>query len=326
MSPRSPFSRALLREQMRRRALDEHGDRGARTSPLRDDWRPNLHPSVLSVAERLVADGALPLHGHAHALNSSQAFAMNLFLPLVDGNTASFSAFAAARLGLPVTATGVELEFFGTGDLLAEIPASTPGPDDKLTAADVAVHLEDHAGRRGVLLIEVKLTEGGFTACGGVASRGNRDRGPCRNAAVFFAEPNRCYLRRPWRAKRDRRYWRIFEQEHGSVRGAFPGHQGQGPCPFAGDWQQPMRNHALALAMKQEGLVDFWHLALVHHDDNPDVPGPWEGYSQAVADRSSLHRWPASELLPFLGDATADPEGWVEWMRRRYVLEQEEAG
>ena len=236
MSYRSHFSKALLREQMRRRALAEHGDRAAHTSPLWPDWRSNLHPALLAPAEARVADGSLPLHDYAPALNSSQAFAMNLFLPLAGGDSGAFSDFLRAELGVDVVVESVDLEFFGSGDLLAEIPRAEPGPDDKLTAADVAIHLRDADDRRGVLLVEVKLSEGGFTSCGGVDSRGNRDRAPCLDAALFFREPDRCYLRRPYRAQRDRRYWRIFDAAHGSLRDAFPGRSAAGGCPFAGSW------------------------------------------------------------------------------------------
>jgi len=309
---------------MRRRALAEGGDRGARTSPLWPDWRSSLHPALLPTAEARVSSGALPLHDYAHALNSSQAFAMNLFLPLAGGDPGAFAGFLGAELGVMLELESVDLEFFGSGDLLAEIPRAEPGPNDKLTAADVAIHLRDTDDRRGVLLVEVKLTESGFTPCGGIQSRGNRDRQPCLDAGLFFREPDRCYLRRPYRAVRDRRYWQIFEMAHGSVGDAFPRRPSAGGCPFAGDWQQPMRNHALALAMEQAGLVDFWHLALVHHDANPFVPGPWDEYREAVADRQFLHRWPASTLLPALG-AAAGVADYEAWMRARYVLDRKGA-
>jgi len=308
---------------MRRRALVEHGDRSARTSPLWPDWRANLHPSLRPLAKQRVASGELPLHGYAHALNSSQAFAMNLFLPVAGGAPSAFAAWVGRAVGLHVAIESVDLEYYGSGDLLCEIPGPEPGPHDKLTAADVAVHLVDGDGRRGVLLIEVKLTEGGFTTCGGIDSRGNRDRAPCLDADLFFREPARCYLRHPYRATRDRRYWRIFEQAHGSLRAAFPGQAEHAGCPFAGDWQQPMRNHALALAMQQAGLVDFWHLALVHHDDNPDVPGPWDAYRRCAADAESLHRWPASSLLPALAACVPAADDHEGWMRARYVLDAE---
>jgi hypothetical protein len=284
-------------------------------------WQDGLHPQVIAEAERLVEEGTLPLHDYARALNSSQAFALNLFLPFRVGRTDGLTAFLSERLGRQVTVTGVEFEYFGSGDLLAEIGGARPGPEDRLTQADVAVHLRDADGCPGLLLVEVKLTEGGFTTCGGARSRGNRDPGPCNDAATFFEAPSRCYLRRPYRASRDRRYWEIFARSHGSLRGAFPGADASGPCPFRGDWQQPMRNHALAVAAVDAGLARFWALALVHHDDNPDVVGPWDAYAAAAVDRDHLHRWPATQLLTALADALpfTDPPV-APWLRARYLL------
>ncbi|MCB9662836.1 MAG: hypothetical protein H6732_01895 [Alphaproteobacteria bacterium] len=306
---------------LRARATELHGDPDARVSPLLPQWQEGLHPAVRAEAETLVASGALPLHDHVHALHSSQAFALNLFLPARVGDRTALSAFVSDALGRAVSIVDVELEFIGSGDLLAEIPGAVPGPDDRVTQADVALHLQDEAGRRGLLLVEVKLSEGGFTACGGAGSRGNRDRAPCEDAAIFLADPARCYLRRPRHAARDRRYWTLFAAHHGSVAAAFPGAAPTGPCPFAGDWQQPMRNHALALAAVEAGLADFAAVALVHHDHNPDVPGPWDAYREAVAAPELLQRWPASRLLTAL-DATlpAAPFPVGAWLRERYHL------
>ncbi len=318
---RTTFSRGLLRRMLRRRALNEHSDADARTSPMLHRWQDGLHPAVIAEAEDLVKEGALPLHDYARALNSSQVFALNLFLPLRVGDSLPFAAFISRRIGRPVTITGVDFEYYGSGDLLAEIPSAVPGPDDRFTQADAALHLADAEGRVGLLLIEVKLTEGGFTPCGGARSRGNRDRAPCEDEGVFFAEPARCYLRRTYRAQRDRRYWEIFAGAHGGLREAFPETPEPGPCPFARDWQQPMRNHALALAAIQAGIADFWALALVHHDDNPDVVGPWESYGRATIDQPHIHRWPASSLLEFIGASlpTSVP-ALRPWLRERYFL------
>lgn len=317
----TPFARTLLRSMMRRRAQADHGDPNARTSPMLPRWQDGLHPAMVSEAEPLVDQGDLPLHDYAQALNSSQAFALNLFLPLRVGETGPFAHFISGHLGRPVSVTGIDFEYYGSGDLLAETPTSTPGPNDKFTQADVAVHLRDTDGRVGLLLIEVKLTEGGFTSCGGARSRGNRDHAPCEDASIFLAEPSRCYLRRPYRAPRDRRYWEIFTLAHGGLREAFPGTPEPGPCPFVGDWQQPMRNHALALAATQAGVADFWAMALVHHDDNPDVVGPWDDYMAATADTGHLHRWPASTLLPAIAQTlTPATPPFEAWLRDRYSL------
>jgi len=305
---------------MTRRALQEHGDADARRSPLRNTWQDNLHPALFEHAEALVR-GGLPLHDHARALNSSQCFAMNLFLPFAVGSPEGLASFLSTRLGRTVRVRGIDIEYYGSGDILAEVAGSIPNEDERFTAADVAVHLEDEKGDIGLAIVEVKLSESGFTPCGGRRSRGNRNDAACRSLELMFASPDRCYLQRPYRAVRDRRYWAIFSQEHGDMTAAFPRVDTQ-ECPFATDWQQPMRNHALCLGHAQAGLASFWLLALVHHDDNHDVVDPWEAYRAATADAQHIHRWPASTLIDPIEAAlpsSSPPIG--TWLRDRYLLE-----
>lgn len=304
---------------MRRRALCELGDAGARTSPMQDNWQDNLHPALVASAEALVANG-LVLHDHARALNSSQCFAMNLFLPFVVGDTGGLAAFLSEHIGRAVRVRGVDLEYYGSGHILGEVAGADPTEDEGMTMADVALHLEDNEGRTGLAIIEVKLSERGFSKCGGRHSRGNRDDAACRSRELLFESPHRCYLHRPYRAVRDRRYWQIFQHAHADLSAAFPGATAQG-CPFSGDWQQPMRNHALCLGHTQAGLASFWLLALVHHDDNPDVTQPWDDYRDATADAGHLFRWPASNLMGVISSALPHSEPPVApWLRDRYLL------
>ena len=142
--------------------------------------------------------------------------------------------------------------------------------------------LED--GRSAAVLVEVKLSEGGFTTCMGRVSRWNRRQDVCGSARLFFGDPIACYLRRPKGKRRDRRYWEIFTKSHGSVRDAFPGADADGPCPFVGNAQQPMRNLAIARALEQEGMVDEAWFVLCAHDGNPDVPGHWGAWKGILPD------------------------------------------
>jgi hypothetical protein len=93
----TPFVQDLLRRMLRR---------SGRTSPMLHRWQDGLHPQVVAEAERLVETGALPLHDYTRALNSSQAFALNVFLPFRVGRTNGLVAFLSGRLGRLVTVTG----------------------------------------------------------------------------------------------------------------------------------------------------------------------------------------------------------------------------
>ena len=170
------------------------------------------------------------------------------------------------------------------------------------------------------MLLEVKLGEGGFTPCGGRDSTANRRRDVCDSAAAFLAEPGACYLRRPVRKQRDRRYWAIFAQAHGSVAAAFPGTDPAGPCPFAGQAQQPMRNLALARALEQAGTVDRAWFGLCAHDDNPDVAAHWAGWRALLGDPRDAPVMAASAIVA--AGRAAGFEDWADWMEDRYRLGQ----
>ena len=97
-----------------------------------------------------------------------------------------------------MTIDRVHFEWVPPGGLLGELDGDRPMGDEPATGVDVALwgRLKNH--RRAVVLIEVKLSEGNFTHCGGRKSRRNRRRDVCESAKLFLDEPNACYLRRPW--------------------------------------------------------------------------------------------------------------------------------
>lgn len=219
----SPFARSLLRRMIRRRALGSDTTRSPRGLAFWPHWTDGLHPVFRAHAASVVAADRMRLHPHADALHSSMVFALNLFLPFRLGDSSGLGELLSERLDRRVHVDKVVFEYGGPGSILGEIAGDHPSEREKFTAADVGVFLRDDRGRKGLVLIEVKLSEGGFTPCGGAGSRRNDRREPCDSAARLFADPSACYLRRPAHAVRDRRYWTIFEQAHGSLRAAFPG-------------------------------------------------------------------------------------------------------
>jgi hypothetical protein len=274
------------------------------------DWTDGIWPPLASrAAQGLLEDQVRP-HSHLAALHSSMAFAFNLFLPFRDG---ADPAPALAPLLGPLTVHEVCFEWIPPGGVLGECTGDRPRADEAATGVDVLLRGRRPDGRRIAVLVEVKLSEGGFTPCNGRESRGNRRREVCEDAESFLSDPDACYLRRPVRARRDRRYWTIFQTAHGSLPAAFPG-ASPGPCPFASDAQQPMRLYALALGLEQAGLVDESWLLLVHHDDNPDVPPRWSTWTRLLRPDARVARLPASHLLP------CGPPPWAAWMSDRYHL------
>ncbi len=275
-------------------------------SPMLDHWLDGVYPSLRYEAAEAARD--VRLHDHVRALNSSMVFAFNLFLPFREHPLV---------LGPPLDDIVWEpptLEWTPPGGLLCEIDGEVPRDDEHATAVDALLQGRRSDGRRVAVLVEVKLTEGGFSRCNGATSRNNRDKSVCGDGLAMLAAPRRCYLTHPLHQTRPRRYWPIFEAAHGSLPAAYPG-VASGPCPFRGAGQQLMRQHALALALEQEGLADEAWVLLVHHDDNPDVLPRFEAYLRILTGASRFMSLPASSLL------CAGPQPWADWMRTRYLLE-----
>ena len=322
---RTPFGWQLIRHAMRDRAQRETGSPDSPTSPMFDDWREGVHEWVRQHTAVYVAERGIQLHDYAAAVNSSMAFAFNLFMPFREYGASALEAALAGALGIPVHVVDMAFEFHGPADVLAECAGPQPTDGEKFTASDVAITVDDDRGGRGVILLEVKLSEGEYTHCNGATSTNNMRKDICADAEKFFEKPGECYLTRPRHAGRDRRYWDILQTEFGSVRAAVPAYSGE-RCPFEGNHQQIMRNHALALGLVQAGEAAFAAFGLVHHPDNHYVAKPWEDYRSLVADASPLFRIPADELVNAAADQGAPWSAWARYMRERYMLPPGEIG
>ena len=317
---RTEFASRLVRHAMRDRARRETGSLDSRTSPLFEDWRDGIHGWIRQQTAELADRDGIRLHSHIAAVNSSMAFGFNLFMPFREYGASALEGLLARSLGFFIRVVDIGFEFHGPTDVLAECAGPQPTDEERFTASDVAVHVQDDRGRAGLVLIEIKLSEGEFTSCNGARSRGNRRKDVCARAATFFRDPRACYLRRPRHAQRDRRYWEIFDAASGSVEAAVPGFTGE-QCPFIGGHQQLMRNHALALGLVQAGEVAFAAFGLVHHPDNHHVVEPWEKYTLLVADASPLFRIPADALIDAAAGQGVPWSDWARYMRERYMLE-----
>lgn len=293
-----------------------------RRPPMWSHWTEGIHPDYRHLAREVQVADEIKLHEYAAHLLSSQAFALNLFLPFREGSQKALSERVSRTVRTRLLVEEVRFEWVPPGALLGELEGDRPGEDEPATAVDVVLWSRLEDGRRAAVLVEVKLSEDGFTKCNGRLSPGNRRRDVCDSARLFLGDPGSCYLRRPWGKRRDRRYWEIFAGSHGSVGDAFPGADLDGPCPFAGNAQQPMRNLAIARALEQEGMADAAWFVLCAHDDNPDVAGHWNAWAELLPDPNMAPLLPASAVI----DA-GDAEGygaWATWMRERYRLDEAE--
>ena len=291
----------------------------AAQSPLMwDNWTDGIYEEYRSLAVETVRADSIELHRYAGHILSSQTFAFNLFLPFRERERERLSQRISDLVGEELTIDNVVFEWVPPGHLLGEIDGEQPGPGEPATAVDVVLWGRLPGGKRAAVLVEVKLTEDKLTPCGGRESRGNWRKDVCQSAQLFFDNPNACYLRRPVRKRRDRRYWEIFIQSYGSLRNAFPNANLDGECPFAYDMQQPMRNLAIAQGMVQEDMVQKAWYILCAHDSNPDIAGHWQAWQQILGEATSAQFLPASEVVK-VGEADGLAD-WSRYIRERYQL------
>ena len=283
-------------------------------------WAEGIYCMYRRLAREVVRVDGVRLHSHAAHLRSSQIFAFNLFLPFRNGDRSKLSGVVSGAIGTRLFIEEVRFEWVPPGALLGEIAGDRPVGHEPATAVDVALWGRLADGSRAAVLLEVKLSETDFTHCQGRISRGNLRRDVCDSATKFFDDSKACYLRRPLRKRRDRRYWEIFEEAHGSIRRAFPGADLDGPCPFAFSMQQPMRNLAIARGLEQDVGHDVtmaW-FGLCAHDDNQDAASHWEKWKGLLPGPSLAPRLLASEVVE-AGEAEGFRE-WADYMRDRYRL------
>ncbi len=303
----------ILRERM-----ETWCDTVGRRPPMWANWTDGIYPDYRELAEKVALADSVKLHKYANHILSSQTFAFNLFLPFREGRRTRLSERVSEMIGVRLTIEKIRFEWIPPGELLSELDGEYPVGDESATGVDVVLwgRLDNH--RRAVVLVEVKLSEGGFTRCKGRTSRGNRRKDVCDSAKLFFDNPSACYLRRPWGKNRDRRYWDIFAKSYGSVRDAFPHANLNGPCPFADDMQQPMRNLAIARGLEQEDTVEKAWFALCPHDSNPDIAQRWEEWRRLLPDVGMAPSLPASKIIS-IGEAEGLTD-WATYMRDRYQL------
>lgn len=311
------YSRGGFYWTLRRHMQEWPGFTGQKP-PMWDSWMDGIHQEYQWLAELMIKGDSVELHGYVGHLLSSQAFAFNLFLPFRVGSKEALSQRISSLVGEELTIEGVLFEWVPPGHLLGEIDGDRPGPGEPATAVDVMLWCRLPGGSRAAVLVEMKLTEPRFTHCGGRKSNGNQRKDVCRSAQLFFDDPNACYLRRPVRKWRDRRYWEIFTRSYGSLKNAFPNANLEGECPFAFDMQQPMRNLAIAQAMVQEGMAEKAWYILCAHDSNPDIAGHWQAWQHLLGGTTKAHFLPASEVV-----AAGEESGladWASYMGERYQL------
>ena len=173
--------------------MEAWADRTGQRPTSWSEWTYGIYPPYRKLAEKAVRADSARLDNHAAHIRSSQAFAFNLFLPFREGARTRLSEAVGQALGTDMRIDRVQFEWIPPGALLGELVGEWPDEDEPATAVDVALWARLANGRRAAVLVEVKLSEAGFTPCNGPRSNGNRRRDVCQSARLFFDDPAACY-------------------------------------------------------------------------------------------------------------------------------------
>ncbi len=139
------------------------------------------------------------LHRYVDHVRSSQAFAINLFGGLTEGELVAVWALlgvAVAEVDAPT------FEYVDPDDALGELQPSRPHQ----TQVDVLLRARADDGARRVALIEVKLSETGFGSCSAFDAAANDRRDVCHHPGAWGSDTTGCFQLRNHNGPHRRRY------------------------------------------------------------------------------------------------------------------------
>jgi len=208
----------------------------------RQDWEQNLW---LPLRNHRLSPRWQDLHLWIHHLQSSQAFAFNLFGPLQLRRDWAQAAWAEVFPSVE----GIVFEYPAKGDPLAETARGQP----HRTRVDVRV---DFDGNR-TALVEVKFTESGFGPCGAGHDRNEAHlKSACRlGGATVRSLAGTCFLAQ----QRKRGYFSMLLEPGSIVSGPGLEKYGTGGCPLRGGLYQVVRNLLMVdvVAREEDRRTEF---------------------------------------------------------------------
>ncbi len=286
----------------------------------RKDWPRNLWPP-LAKAEPLAALDVRPedLHRWAHHLQSSQAFALNLFGPLKIAAGTGDPTWAWAREVFEpwfCDVTRVTFEYPLDGDPLDEVRPDSP----HRTRVDVVV---EHDGGTTATLIEVKLTESEFGPCSAAQDTSNPLRKTCTQPGWTLAASAAC----PLVVNRDRKYFALMKDSVVDVA-AMESFGGDG-CPLRNGRYQVVRNLLIASEMKRSGLDVRFAVAAPDATNNPRLHGPgsigsaqdMESFLRGLVQPDAIETLFIAVERVVAGATTSSTAAaaWRDYMERKYL-------
>jgi hypothetical protein len=254
-------------------------------------------------------------HRWFRALNSSQAFAINLFGPVASDTKLAASVFSRLfpKRG-PVGNPEVKVRLEYTPDAgplwLGEKNNGQP------TQIDVAFFVRHGVKLIGATLVEVKLSEP-FGMCRGFKhqQKSGTAPSPCSDARSVLADPQaNCWMV----SNENRRYWQILKSAKPPL--TFDVLPAGAACPFRRGLYQLMRNTALAKALVSQGAAEWCEFAVCSHPSNDSAGGKELAEFRSIFGESAVLSVDPRVVVSAILECHKRLSSWAEYMRKRYGL------
>jgi hypothetical protein len=330
---------AFMATYLERRGIDRFGvsSRGNayRHLLVEDDAVHNFlgdETILAAVRDRFSSHKAGDLHRTLTNTTASTPLCFNMFVPL-QRDAALASWLASKWLGKTAEVVHVEIEF--TPNRCDGVPGFERRLDESLgdqsgsggTDADVAFFYRYGADKRGVLLVETKYIEDGFSTCKSYNDK-PRIRPVCDGAEFHDRLVAPHLLARGPRP--DCGYARYANWSLTAASSAIAGHTvaTASACPFSGSAQQLWRNVLLAEQVAAARALDEFHFFVLSPHENTflweeagrDVESRFRGVLTALGDRALRRLDLRRDFVDPISDRVRGEQAvWIRELRDRYV-------
>ncbi|MFQ5923126.1 MAG: hypothetical protein ACE5M4_09805 [Anaerolineales bacterium] len=299
-----------------------------------DVWLHGLFPPIGETLRQYIAEEKIQPHSHKHNLLSSWMLCANMYFPF-RGNKEGLkllSAFLASKLRIGEwEVEGLELEYsaeppLDPGTLLGETRGRRGASQ---TSPDIAFQLTRSSGTKGLILVECKYVESGFSGCSGyletdVTKKGrspNLNPERCNKPADIIADPaGFCHL-----VSWSRRYW-----EHLGPIANQDAFANLSYCPARSSGYQLLREYAYAQAIFDSGEYEEVIYAIAWDRRNEALTNSMRrvgfgdiesGWQQLFPRGVPIRTWSHDEWVGYV-DRRGGPKwaDWVDYVRARYDL------
>jgi len=272
-----------------------------------------LHPAARAAAEARAALGKGVSPRTFNNMLASQAMGFNIFGPLASEPSGLDIARDALRAFIPdlQRVASITMEYTPARDVFRD-QSGRGGVD-----CDVLVEFEGARDERGVLVIETKLVEPGFSECGHRTSKKKAAGTACPEDVVVGSGFAGCR----YASKNKFAYWERTKESR-SLHLAIVERVG---CPFGGPLWQLWVNHTLAHveAARRGAQRIVFAVCAPEANDALKARATLDQYRTLAADADTVVFIPLERLLQTLVSACSARDAWRVWaglVQQRYAV------